>query len=78
MKLRDTLLTERYGKDPEDEEKRKASLDAAAYAFKMNLVANEIRDLRKKHKAIGGKQFKQAEDMARKLAKYLEDAADHI
>ena len=74
-KLKNTLL---YEAKVTDEDKRKAALDAAAYAFRLNTMVNEFKALRKRHMAVGGKQFKKAEDMLKKVAAFLEDAADNI
>jgi hypothetical protein len=74
-KLKDKLLKEAK---VTDEDKRKAALDAAAYAFRILTLANEFKGLRKRHMAIGGKQFKKAEDMLRKVGDFLEDASKHM
>jgi len=74
-KLKETLLHEAKATD---EDKRKAALDAAAYAFQLNVMANEFKGLRKRHQAVGGKQFKKAEDMIRKVADFLDDASKHM
>lgn len=74
-KLKETLLHEAK---ITDEDKRKAALDAAAYAFRLRTMVNEFKALRKRHQAVGGKQFKKAEDMLKKVADFLEDAADHM
>lgn len=74
-KLKDTLLNEAK---VSDEDKRKASLDAAAYAFRIRTIASEFKDLRKKHQAVLGKQFKKAQEDLVKVGNFLEDAAMHL
>jgi hypothetical protein len=72
-KLRETLLTEAQ---VTDEDRRRANLDAAAFVFKLQAMMNELKNLRKKHGAIFGKQFKKTETDLLKVSNTLNSSVE--